>query len=348
MHIRDEELIAYLLGDADKSSRERIEVQLLASNQLRDRLRQLRIMLGHLDSHRAAYEVPADLLRRTLEFVQVNSSDERTDANTPRSAGKVSLRPAHLSPPAAVQRGVWDSVGMSLSIALLCCLLLPTILRARFESRRIQCMENLKYLGAGLIELAGLSTDQRFPAVAEIGPESFAGVFAVRLNDAGMLESTSRLICVSQPRSLNNGSHDLIRLPSLAQFALLNRSEVSFFRRIAGGDYAYNLGVVEAGRVMAPRLEGRSNFAILADAPVMQPQSEFFIAHSGQGLNILFEDGHVEFIAVDGWNQPTLDHPFRNRRGAHDVGLDVDDASLAPSYFAPPRAVPQISSILGR
>lgn len=346
MPIRDEELITYLLGDADQTLRARIENELLFSSSMRERLARLRIMLGHLDSQRGVYEVPSDLLKRTLDFVESHSNREVPNEVSRDQAVKVSMRPVQGLAPAANHRGVWDSVVLSLSIAVLCCIFLPTVLRARFESRRIQCMDNLRYLGAGLIDWAGISSNQRIPAVAVEGPAAFAGVYAIRLNEAGLLESPARLICVSQPRNPVYSYQEPLQLPSMAQIALLSSDEISFFQRVAGGDFAYNLGVVEAGRVMAPRLEGRSRFAILADAPVIREDSELFQAHGGQGLNILFEDGHVEFVTIHGWDQLSLDHPFRNRRGVHDVGVDVDDASLAPSHFAPSHSALPASSVL--
>ncbi len=61
--------------------------------------------------------------------------------------------------------------------------------------------------------------------------------------------------------------------------------------RSVGGDYAYNLGVVEEEQIVAPRYEGRSRFALLADMAFAGASGDEIVSHDGRGVNVLFEDG---------------------------------------------------------
>lgn len=351
MQIRQEELIAYLLGDAGPALRLTIEAALTADVQLRNRLRQLKILLGDLERQRTLHEPPSGLFERTMASIDQATDKQPVDEHAidkqaskpdsrqvPQPAETPSVRlSCSLASVQPSRRSLWDSAGLSLSIAILACLFLPTILRARFESRRIQCSDNLRYLGEGLISLANLSIDQRFPAVPVEGPTAFSGIYAVYLNQANLLDNGSRLLCAGVPRTIENQG-TTVELPSIAELQdalLCDRNSFEKWRRLAGGDYAYNLGVIESDQVVSPKSKGRAHFAILGDCPTVQGNRDEFNSHGRGALNILFEDGHVAFLAVSAWQDGGLDHPFRNQDGLHDVGMHINDASLAPSHFAP-------------
>ena len=118
-------------------------------------------------------------------------------------------------------------------------------------------------------------------------------------------------------------------------------SLLQWLQRIAGGHYAYSLGVIDENRYHAPRYEGRASFAILGDAPIAGNQisdavdvSKLRWSHGGHGANLLYEDGSVRHLQVS-----TMlgipDHPFVNHRGSIEAGVNIDDASLAPSSRPP-------------
>ena len=58
------------------------------------------------------------------------------------------------------------------------------------------------------------------------------------------------------------------------------------------------------------------------------------IGHSGTGINVLFEDGRVKFIPVSSLDSMP-DHPLLNHHGEVEAGVNIDDASLAPSWRPP-------------
>ena len=343
MQITDDNLIEYLLGDASAQLSEEIERQLVLDAALVERLNHFRFVLGQVDSVSGIYEPPCDLLESTLARIDAGQSGSE---NAGEAEGNVALA-AGLSPARSVaksSRTFWDSAVLTVSLALLCCLALPAIVRARFESRRAQCASNLRSTGYSLFNYALSDPQRRFPFVGRDPRFGFAGVYAVRLQSAGYDLRPSQLQCASliaidgdTPRLF------LQSIPTLTQLADIAWPELVDLQRAIGGDYAYNLGVVEDSRVVAARYEGRGSYAILSDAPlfdggVEQSNAEQLIAHDGKGSNILYEDGHIQFVSADFLgpvSDGSADHPFRNLRGQHAPGLNPEDASLAPSHFVP-------------
>lgn len=142
------------------------------------------------------------------------------------------------------------------------------------------------------------------------------------------------------------GPHDLITSEHLMDAAFRGDIKLlKFIQRIAGGHYAYNLGVVDDGKYQTPRYEGRSGFAVMGDMPIAGRQSfdgvnvSTLKYHHGVGANILYEDGSVRHIHPASMID-VQDHPYTNHRGSMAAGVNIDDASLAPSWYAPtPEAV---------
>jgi hypothetical protein len=115
-------------------------------------------------------------------------------------------------------------------------------------------------------------------------------------------------------------------------------------QRFVGGDYAYNLGVVDENGFRPARYESRSSFAVMSDAPMTgMPGGKIQadrIGHSGLGINVLYEDGRVQFLPLHSL-QSMPDHPLLNHRGRVEAGVNIDDATLAPSSRPPFVDVPQ-------
>ncbi len=386
MPIRDEDLIDYLLGEAGFELQEHIESQLAIDPKLASRLAELRAALGMLDSLQSVVEPPHDLVQNTLNFIDLHSDDSQIPsveegsqdrrANSPVGAHSThhptssTVRPSSLAfSPSSRRLNGWDSVMLTLSLVVMGCLFLPLVLEARSQSRRLQCAQQLHLLGQGLTHLAMLDSERRFPAVPVTGPEAFAGVYTLRLHDSKLIESPSQVYCASLPSrySRSNGDDVLSKsIPTREEFVQATPEQQAYYRFTLGGDYAYNFGVMDCGRVVAPRLEGRTHFAILADAPVLAGDREVFRAHEGRGINIYFEDGHVQFVrshelntlnatkvgsletslspaAHDSTDTIRLgipDHPFRNLEGLRAVGLTPEDAALGTSASSP---LPQVT-----
>jgi hypothetical protein len=182
--------------------------------------------------------------------------------------------------------------------------------------------------------------------VSESGPEAFAGVYAVRLKEYGLIEDPDLRWCPSLEVP-SRGEATLTNLGEIASVDELHSASVDRLQQIqryAGGHYAYNLGVVDQQRFSSPRFEARSTFAVMSDAPLSSEVSREGIAentgHGGVGINVLYEDGRVRFVPIAALDQ-LQDHPLVNHRGRMEAGVNIEDASLAPSSHPPFIDVPQ-------
>lgn len=394
MPFSDEELIAYLLGDASAELTQRIQQQLPIEPELLGRLSEFRRLLEQIDSIGSPFEPPADLVDTTLaridalagetleegigEVSRLGELSDDGEKTAEREEGGEFVKEirrgasSHIGYPVLLRASVdtqprrsswWDSTALTLSLTVMCCLALPTLVRVRFESRKAQCARNLSITGSELIGFALNDPQGRFPQVALEGPEAFAGVYAVYLRDIGAQLSPSQLRCASLIGSPYDdlSQPDLLpyarSIPTAAELYRFALHDLARWQQTIGGDYAYNLGIAEHGGVRAPKCQGSSHFAILADAPIIitppadnhapaslsaqNNASEQFVAHDGRGINVFYEDGRVVFIAAASLQQPSLnaghfvDNPMNNQHGQHEVGLHSQDASLAPSHFPP-------------
>ncbi len=331
MSFSDEDIFAFLLGEADEALRRQISEKLKSDSELVARVCHLRSSLNHLSGSGGCFEPPSGLVESTIQRVVAGDSSS--------SGPRLSSPKGFWKNPASRHRWA-DSIALTVSLVALCCLFLPSIVSIRFETRRIQCAENLRQNGRALIEFAGLCPQNRFPAVAENGPEAFSGVFAVRLHQVGLLGSPRQLRCISIPRpnaSDRSIAINLSSIPTIEQLHKIPQAQLVRLQQALGGDYAYNLGFIEQRKLKAPQNKGRRYFAILADAPIISQRVRRLSSHDGRGVNILFDDGHVEFVSRQILDKSTQrdDEPFCNRNGENQAGLDESDASLAPSNFSP-------------
>ena len=233
-----------------------------------------------------------------------------------------------------------DWSGLALAGAVLLSLIVPSVLRGRSEARQLVCQNQLRELGVAIALYVDRSEHRRLPAVAPSGPEAFAGVYAVRLKDAGLIEDPSIRWCPSldAPGSKMYRFQELNELPTLQELRKASVEQLVRFQRYGGGHYAYNLGVVDNNRFTPPKFESRSSFAVLSDAPMMgnlDPRDlDQTIGHNGDGINVLYEDGRVQFVSISALNAMP-DHPLVNHRGKVEAGVNIDDATLAPSWRPP-------------
>ena len=70
----------------------------------------------------------------------------------------------------------------------------------------------------------------------------------------------------------------------------------SSFKTDAGGSYAYCVGYMDGDGLHPIKNQGRSQFALLSDAPSFFLPDRRSAHHGGRGQNILYEDGRVAFV----------------------------------------------------
>ncbi len=356
-----EDLLGYLLGALEPHETRRVEELLKTDPSLREELAAVEAMLRPLEeAPDVVDDFPAGLIERTLANLppisetprkdQATESSERHAVSAQRHAVLAGLPTLGMSTEPAMRptRRWMDWAAGSFAAAILLGLLLPSLAEGRFAARRDACQDQLRRFGTAITQFVMLNQQQKLPSVAESGPEAFAGVYAIRLFEAGLLDEPNMRLCPSlafgQDLKSEQAFSELNEFVASKQLHSASTDQLIRWQQRAGGNYAYSLGVIDDKHYSTPRYEARSSFAVMSDSPIASFEDNDVqanqIGHSGRGMNVLYEDGHVQFISVESL-QSMPDHPLLNDRGAVEAGVDLDDAVLAPSWRPPFIGTPQ-------
>ena len=317
-----EQLLGYLLGALDDDERLEVEQQLEANPPWREELESLALSLEPLAETYEELEPPAGLAERTCSLIAGRTAVTPAGGKTLHPATRAEIR----------GRSRWSiadvvvMAGVCLAGAML---FFPVISQSRYAARLQACQNNLRELGFALIDYSEKAGRGHFPEVPVEGNRAVAGIYAPLLLDAGYLTDERQIICPSSALAQQTENWEL---SSLDEIDGASGQTLLLIQRSIGGSYGYSLGVVVNGLYRAPKNLGRSHFALMADAPSLQLAEYRSTNHGGRGNNILYEDGHTQYVVescVEG------DNPFVNRLGWREAGVDIDDAVVAPS-FAPP------------
>ena len=101
MSISDEEIVAFLIGDADESLASRIRASLPHDQELAQRVSHFRQMLSYLDEAAEFFEPPGDLIDKTMQRVEAVAS--QAGDRSPRKG----LQPAGYSVCQTTERAGW-------------------------------------------------------------------------------------------------------------------------------------------------------------------------------------------------------------------------------------------------
>jgi prepilin-type processing-associated H-X9-DG protein len=338
-----EDLLGYLLGALEPHEMRRVEQFIAENRAARRELDRLEKAMRPLQQTEGAIHPPRDLIARTVESVFAQTPLGQSDGLSGElhdAISKVSLS----SPPIRMAEAAetpQDWAIAALAAAILIAMLVPGVGRLREMARRTECQSQLQELGTSLTQFVTRDPHQRLPEIAREGAEAFAGMYAVRLADSGLISRPSMRWCptVDVPSS----DSDPIRIASADEIRTLDVNQLHEIQKTSGGSYAYTLGVLDGTHYQSPRYESRAAFAVLADMPVntvsVNGGFDTTASHDG-GINVLFEDGSVQFITL-GALDSLRDHPLQNHRGDLEAGVNIDDASLAPSWQPPFRNVRQ-------
>ncbi|MCP4886571.1 MAG: hypothetical protein GY904_08150 [Planctomycetaceae bacterium] len=342
-----EDLLGYLLGALEPHEMRRVGEWLKKDPEARRQLDEIEKSLKPLEeSFQPSEPPPADLVARTLANLppMPHSGDQSAQESSIGESGDqamvelASMNRGVDSPPDSAIRWL-DWVGGIATAVVILGLLLPILAESRAESRKVACQDQMRQLGTSITQYVTRNSQERLPLVAESGREAFAGIYANRLYDMGLLTSPWMRWCPSMDRPAAE-DYKLVNLNSVTPVAELHTvsiNRLSEIQQVSGGHYAYTLGVVDHDHYTSPRFEGRSSFAVLSDAPFMNTNSptEFrVLSHNGEGINVLYEDGRVRFISITAIDS-MRDHIWQNHHGSAEAGVNVDDASLAPSGQPP-------------
>lgn len=341
--ISDETLLGYLIGALDDQENLLVQEALQKDRHLRIRLATLQSMTISMKDVREIFEPPGTMVSRVMSNVTMNDvesdrvvDDTSTSKLLSTNAKDLSLVSSSCDGKSSI-KNVWLDAGISFSAAMIgFCLIAPAILQTRESARTTQCASGLFALGQQIRDFAFQNRHTTVPEIPVDGPLAFAGIYAIHLNDAGYLEEKQVLWCPSEMnyRLAVVGRGDR-RLPSATELQTISAAKLRLWRHIAGGSYAYNLGMLVNNQHTMPNIESRSDVAILADAPIQTEKSTTLLTtHRGQASNILYRDGRVQLIRFDHGYEGS-DHPYLNRLGLTEAGIDEDDSALGVSYLAP-------------
>lgn len=356
-----EDLFGYLLGALEPHEAERVEAWLRDDPQAQTELELARnaieAMSQSLDEDAptgAELELPSGLTGQTLSAIfddaidsdrvdeKVCDQSHQGDQNSLVEASSSLPLEASLSPVnrrSGARSNVLNWLFAAGSIAAAVALVLPAVVRVREDSRRLACQDQMQQLGNAMVQFVNYSPQNRLPEIASQGTEAFAGMYAVRLADSGLLRDPSLRWCpsVGRPDTSDYRFSNPLRLASAEQLEVMDVNQLNEIQRSSGGHYAYSLGVLSKGEYQSPRYEGRASFAVLGESPSASflKDGELQInAPHVDGVNLLYEDCSVRFVEYKTLDA-LPDHPFQNHRGANEAGVTIDDASLAPSWRPP-------------
>ncbi|MDZ4849378.1 MAG: hypothetical protein SGI77_08785 [Pirellulaceae bacterium] len=340
--ISDETLLGYILDALDEPEHKEVSAALLKDRFLRIRLTTLQSMAGPLAPDNELIEPPGAMVSRVMsqvdderDFIETSSVGGEHSPNCP---DKLCLTASGASGGTRSSfRSVWLDTGISMLAATIgVCLAAPAILQTRETARSSQCSSGLMALGQQIHDFAFQNRQACVPEISTDGPLAFAGAYAIHLNDTGHLEDTRVLWCPSERNNrFSMAGMGKLQLPSASKLKKLTEARLRFWQHVSGGSYAYNLGVVVNNQHRMPTIESSSNIAILADAPVQLEGSKMKLtAHRGFASNVLYQDGRIQLLRFDKIYDG-YDHPYLNRKGLVQAGLDRDDSALGPSYLRP-------------
>lgn len=274
MSVSDEDLVGFALGALEPAEHARVAAALQVNPILRERLAEIRAALTPLDEiFEDDTSPPLGLTELTMARIAQEPFPERSiESAALSSENKTKVDRIRSSnggfefEDAKSGFRFWDSLALSASFLLIAGLFFPALLNGRSHARRVECAYNLSSLASLLTQYASLAADGRIPEVPKNGYRSFAGIYAVQLNDAYLLDDSKQLWC---PSMVSFSPDCQLSLPSDERLRSSTNSEMALFRSWVGGSYAYNLGVVDGRRLKAPRYLGRTQFAWLGDAPTI-------------------------------------------------------------------------------
>lgn len=323
-----EALIGYLLGALDESERREVEEQLVNDAGLRSDLAKLGRALKPLDAARTSHDPPAGLAARTLAFIDGHLVRPAA-AEESAERGRMSARP---EPFERRGRFRWQDVLAACALTLSGVLLLvPAIDSSRSHARLLTCQDNLRHLGGGLGEYSQLNAGL-FPPIPSSGNMAVAGAYAPQLLNAGLIDGPQRIVC---PSSSLAEEGQLKSIPTLAQIKQTKDGKrLLILHRLMGGSYGYHLGHVEGGELQPTKNQNRTHFAMMSDAPNPDSPRHATLNHDGKGQNVLYEDGHVQFIRTSQLHRLEEDF-FSNDDGRVEAGKHENDAVVAPSQTPP-------------
>ena len=198
-------------------------------------------------------------------------------------------------------------------IGILAGILLPVLSRARESARKTQCMSNVKQIGMGLIMYAN-ENNESFPS-----DSAYSGSYPA-MRGLNLLYDTY----ISDNKVFNCTSDTTVT-------AALNSGMSA---STSGGTEAFTLTQCSYGYDRAHTQADDADVALAADRPPATPSATASTAnHNSRGQNVVYVDGHVEFVnsPLAGWyssDGTTRDNIYLNTAGNAAVSTGGTDTAI--------------------
>jgi hypothetical protein len=329
----EEDLLGYTLGALEPDDYDRVDAIVRENEILRVQIEQLRRRLAPLDGLAPPSKPRAGLARRTCECIATVPLEPLTTQAGPlaQSRGLVPRKNAQRNwfterkeyVPGTGSRSVLEFAIVAVILMLLAAITVPAIQTSRYYARLASCQGNLKTIGLSLLDYANMHGGRHLP-IPQDKKLGIAGIFGPTLLQSGYVSDPGIFLCNGSPSSQKS----VPVIPTVEQIELAEGSDLARLQRMAGGDYAYNLGCLVNGKYMTARNSGRPNYALLADSPSHDLAGRTSSNHGGNGQNVFFEDGHYDFLV-----SPVVDGAsiYENDQGIVAPGTCPEDCVVASS-----------------
>jgi len=301
------DLLGYMLGALDATETQQIENAIKENPDLEKELANVESMVAPLEHLDYTSNVPPGVARRTVEYVAGQHRDVDMDSmaepDIVSDVSKVENSKVDRMTTAVEYGGrgrnwsLTDVLVVCVSVALLIAIAIPTIQYTRHQNQLAKCENNLRQVGNALMSYRDISGKSSFLQIPQCSDRRFdvAGFYAPALKNTGLVEDDSVFFCAGnlaqyptdQPRSI----------PTIDEIKQADDLSLVDLKRNMGGDFGYCMGYYDKkNRYCSPESRGRPNYAILADKPSMTLPGHSTSNHGGNGQNVWFEDGHIEFL----------------------------------------------------
>jgi prepilin-type processing-associated H-X9-DG protein len=314
-----ENLLGYLLNALDEKNQREVEAYLADNTEAQGRLAALRGALEPLAADREDPAPPPDLIYRTLGRVAEHASLRE-------------LPRAPLPSPVQIQyRPVWRRTELLVAASILVVALgfaSSALAHLRDWSACAECKNNLRVFFGAL--QAYHEEHRQFPDVKAEAPRDAAGMMVPMLVSAGVLDPAD--VNVRCPgNSVGRGcpvTYEKARDLSVSDFDKVAPRLMSC--------YAYSLGYYDDGGFYhAPHRRGGNDadVPLMSDRPPYGNDTDNSPNHGGAGQNVLFQDGHVDFMTVR--HRANDSDIFLTRDRTIAAGRDPQDFCLGQSAARP-------------
>lgn len=331
-----EQLVGYLLGALDESEHRQVEQLVACDSRWAAACSRLESSLQPLAEDNEEFAPPPRLATLTVAFVAAQAKKPVFQREQPFAAQPTDNRPmpaslstsAYEASPRSARFSLVDVLVSACLCAAAAVLFVPAIANSRQQAMVISCQNNLRQIGTALVSYS--RNHGGFPSVPLGSKLGVSGVYAPTLKSAGLVTDDRIFVCAGSPLA-----GEKFAVPTTDEVLAADERELTNLQRNLGGSYGYSLGYVDDdGRYQSNINRSRSQFALVADAPSLHLADRQSANHGGRGQNVLFEDGHVDYLTrcnlVDG-----TDNVFHSDRGYVEAGRHYNDAVIGDSADAP-------------